>query len=622
VRIGRKSALLSALASLALAAPASADELLFSSNAGSLGGIESVTPFTVNGDGSLVPGAPVPVGDEPEGLAITPDARFLYVPTLAPEVRGYAIGAKGSLTEVPGSPFDPKGIGTTAAAVTPAGDRLLVTNRGTGLNEAADPGSIAVYDINPVSGALSAVAGSPFAVAGLEGPSRLAISPDGARVFVSGDAAGSTFDPRVAVLNINKSTGALTQVGGSPFASGSKQAVPVVVSPDGKLVFVGNVHGTLGNTISVLSVNQATGALAAVSGSPFATAGTIPIGLGLAPDGSRLFSGERGPTSTLTARGVSVYNVSAAGALATVAGSPFPSGEREVRGTVVSGNGNWVYGMASADPGVVLGFSIEGGGALASLPGSPYPTGDQFSDAAPIAMTPIQSPKPQFGPTQTEIGATTNFDASATTVLGGEATRYDWDFGDGIILTNGGPKPSHRYFDRGSYTVTLSVTNDCDPNAVFTGGVVFTGQTAHCNGPRRASVSKTIAIVDSIAPEVTGVGIAGRFRAGSKPTATSLATATQSKVKTGAKVRYSLSEGGRVTIAFEKRKRGAKKGKRFKSVGSIVRQGLAGPNAVRFSGRIGKKRPLAPGRYRVVVTATDAAGNKSAPKNKAFKIVR
>lgn len=601
---------------LAFAAPAQAQRILFSSNSGALSGLESVTPFVVQADGSLVPGTPVPVGAQPEGIAITPDARFLYVPTsVAPGVRGYAIGPAGGLVEVPGSPFASGGINTSAAAVTPAGDRLLVANRGTGSNNGADPGSIAVYDIDSATGALTAVAGSPFAVFGLEDPSRLAIAPDGGRAFVTGDALGATFDSRTAVLDIAPATGTLTAVGGSPFASGSKQAVPVVVSPDGVHVFVGNVHLSLGNTISVLAVNQATGALTPVAGSPFATAGTVPLGLSLAPDGQRLFSGERGPASEPTARGVSGYDVSAAGALAAVAGSPFGSGEREVRGTVASPTGQAVYGMTSAAPGVVVGFSIGLAGALAPLPGSPYLTGDQYSNSAPIAITPVQTPQPRFGPTAVERDVATVFDAAATTVTGGAATRYDWSFGDGTVLADGGPTPSHRYAANGEYKVSLTVTNDCDPGAVFSGDVVFTGQTAHCNGPRKATVAQIVTVADPpqspvspqpppVAPEVTGLTIKPRFRAGSK-----------------AMIRYTLSKDARVTIGFEKRKPKAKKGSRFRALkATIQQQRKAGHNAVPFSGRIGK-RTLAPGVYRVVVTATDAAGLQSSPARKRFTIL-
>jgi len=612
--VGSALALAFAL-SLAVSPSAHAEGLLFASNAGSLGGIESVTPFSVNGDGSLAARKVVRVGDRPEGVAITPDARFLYVVTdVSPGVRGYAIGPGGALTEVPGSPFKSEGINTTGVAVAPSGDRLFVTNRGTALNNAADPGSVAVYDIDPASGALTPVGGSPFGVTGLEDPAGIAVAPDGGHVFVTGDAAGVTFDPRVAVFEIDPGTGFLSQVGGSPFATGSKQAFPIVVSPDGTRVFVGNVNLISGNSISVLDVNRETGALSPVPGSPFATAGSAPVGLALTPDGSRLLSGERGAGFF---RGVSVYDISAAGALTSISGSPFSTEEREVRGAAVSADGHRVYAMASAEPGVVVGFSLAGGGGLTLLPGSPYPTGDQFSNNFPIAIAPTQTPRPDFTVPTTDLGNPTTFDASATRVDGGEATRFDWDFGDGATLVDGGPSPTHTYGALGTYRVTLTVRNDCAGDAIFSGGTVFTGQTALCNGPPTATSVKTVAVVDSKAPVVNGLAIARRFAPSSKPTARS-AVASGKRVRRGTKIRYSLSEAARTTIVFE-RKSKAGRTKRFKRVGALTRHGKEGKNVVPFSGRIGR-RALSPGRYRLVVTAADASGNTSQPKRKGFSI--
>ena len=47
---------------------------------------------------------------------------------------------------------------------------------------------------------------------------------------------------------------------------------------------------------------------------------------------------------------------------------------------------------------------------------------------------------------------------------------------------------------------------------------------------------------------------------------------------------------------------------------------LAGPGAVAFSGRLrGRALPL--GRYRATYTASDASGNRSAPRRLFFRIV-
>jgi hypothetical protein len=61
---------------------------------------------------------------------------------------------------------------------------------------------------------------------------------------------------------------------------------------------------------------------------------------------------------------------------------------------------------------------------------------------------------------------------------------------------------------------------------------------------------------------------------------------------------------------------------RYVPAGTLTRSKLAaGPHSTPFSGRIGK-RALKPGSYRATLMATDAAGNKSAPKTVTFRIVR
>jgi hypothetical protein len=107
---------------------------------------------------------------------------------------------------------------------------------------------------------------------------------------------------------------------------------------------------------------------------------------------------------------------------------------------------------------------------------------------------------------------------------------------------------------------------------------------------------------------------------------------------TGTRVSYSLSEPATVAFTVERaapgrkvkgrctapssRNRKAKKCVRFVKVkGAFSHNGAAGVNSFRFTGRVGGKA-LRPGSYRLVALATDAAGNRSAPKRASFKIVR
>src|ERR1700680_3060711 len=78
---------------------------------------------------------------------------------------------------------------------------------------------------------------------------------------------------------------AFAQVSGSPFATGSGFGRPISVafSPGGGLLATAN---QLGNNVSILAVNQTTGALSAVAGSPFRTTGAPqPVSVAFSPGG-------------------------------------------------------------------------------------------------------------------------------------------------------------------------------------------------------------------------------------------------------------------------------------------------------------------------------------------------
>jgi streptogramin lyase len=107
---------------------------------------------------------------------------------------------------------------------------------------------------------------------------------------------------------------------------------------------------------------------------------------------------------------------------------------------------------------------------------------------------------------------------------------------------------------------------------------------------------------DALAPAITGFAVAPRaVRPGGR-----------------VKLRYTLSEAARVRIAIERLRRGTPRGAR--AVRTITSSGVQGRNRVRFRARAGR-RALAPGRYRVTATATDATGNVSRPRRASFRVV-
>jgi hypothetical protein len=94
------------------------------------------------------------------------------------------------------------------------------------------------------------------------------------------------------------------------------------------------------------------------------------------------------------------------------------------------------------------------------------------------------------------------------------------------------------------------------------------------------------------------------------------ATPRAARAKRGTSLRYTLSENARVALKIQRKGR-----TRYRSVGTLRRAGVKGANRIRFSGRIGR-RALRPGRYRIVATAVDLAGNRSAPKLARLRILR
>jgi Ca2+-binding RTX toxin-like protein len=81
--------------------------------------------------------------------------------------------------------------------------------------------------------------------------------------------------------------------------------------------------------------------------------------------------------------------------------------------------------------------------------------------------------------------------------------------------------------------------------------------------------------------------------------------------------RFSLSERAAVTLRLERRVHG----RWVRMRGRLTHAGVAGRNRVVLRGRLAR-RALAEGRYRLVARATDAAGNRSAPRRAGFQIIR
>jgi 6-phosphogluconolactonase (cycloisomerase 2 family) len=206
-----------------------------------------------------VPGSPFPGPLLSSGIAIDPTGRFLYTSELQTvsgsfdgSIWSYAIDPQtGALASID-TPV-PTGLRTVDLAIVPSGHHLYAAN--------GDTGDVSAFAIDPASGLLTAVPGSPFpAVLGLRS---LAIVPDGRFVY-----ALSKVGHVILTYARDEQTGALTALG----APLSTAAAPEHLALDcsGRFLYVS--HGDPVNAVSVLRVDPATGGLTPAGGAPLGAA--------------------------------------------------------------------------------------------------------------------------------------------------------------------------------------------------------------------------------------------------------------------------------------------------------------------------------------------------------------
>ena len=116
---------------------------------------------------------------------------------------------------------------------------------------------------------------------------------------------------------------------------------------------------------------------------------------------------------------------------------------------------------------------------------------------SPILILGNKLPQPKF--TYSPSNPTTNdeieFDASASTDPDGSISTYSWNFGDGTTGT--GVKPTHQYDEAGTYTVTLTVTDNAGDEEKYTKKITVTAAAAPGLGvaPGEGRYDLTVSVV-------------------------------------------------------------------------------------------------------------------------------
>ncbi len=101
------------------------------------------------------------------------------------------------------------------------------------------------------------------------------------------------------------------------------------------------------------------------------------------------------------------------------------------------------------------------------------------------------------GPYSGTVGIPVTFDGTASTDPDGSIVSYDWNFGDGTIVTDAGATPSHTYGSNGSFTVTLTVTDNAgasasDSTTANIGVPPNVAPVADANGPYNGTVGSPV----------------------------------------------------------------------------------------------------------------------------------
>jgi YVTN family beta-propeller protein len=277
-------------------------------------------------------------------------------------VSAFSVGGNGALTAVAGSPFATGGSGTggyyyasNGIAATVVGNRLYASD--------SVSNDIAAFTINANTGALTPVPDSPF-VYGSPNTNpfgiSLAVTPNGQFLYAGDGGNGTSGD--IWGFSIG-SNGALTPLTGSPFAStGSVDGINV--TRDGK--YLAAAQGATLDGVATFSIGSG-GALTAVEGSPFSTGGdTAYVDINCASD--LLFASDATSGETTEVSVETITN----GALSAITDSPFTfsvGGNSNVG--VLSPNGTFLF-VSNQQSNTVTSLNVAAGGSLAEVTGSPF----------------------------------------------------------------------------------------------------------------------------------------------------------------------------------------------------------------------------------------------------------
>ncbi len=248
--------------------------------------------------------------------------------------------------------------------------------------------TVSGYSINRQTGALTLIPGSPFTVPGTLGTADdLTTDPLGQFLFVGSETAALVWS-----FTINSSTGALTSVNGSPFTSGfaaGGASDVVTVDASGRYLYAGQLTPSLG--VAGFAIG-AGGVLTPITGSPFTSVNVAQIHASPTAEilvGVQQVQDGVGGTSN-TDHHIYTYAINSSTGVPTLINSFLTL--QATFDFAISPNGNFVYVLewdnATAAIAPIEGFALNSGtGVMSSLgtfSGVPSAEGCRFDQAGVI----------------------------------------------------------------------------------------------------------------------------------------------------------------------------------------------------------------------------------------------
>jgi 6-phosphogluconolactonase (cycloisomerase 2 family) len=529
------------------------------------------------GSGALTKnGGMINTGAQPTVPGITPDGRFAYIGDYSlGGFHGFSVDNTNGLVELAGSPIASTG-GPNAALVDPEGENFWGVHW--------DSGELTGYSVAG-DGSFAARTGFPVTTGGT--PTTLAISPRNRFVYAPTLAGNSVAGFR------RGSDGSLSALTGFPFALATGP-MDAEFSVDGRFLFVA---GNTTSDIAVFSVDQTSGELTSVPGSPFA-APSLAVALAASPSGEHLVvAGQNGDVWSM--------EIAGDGSLSPITQTTAGSSPNDV---TLTPDGRFAY-VANFWSGTISGYELAGDGTLTALAGSPF--GDVSGAVATFAIVPNQGPRAAAEALVED--ETVHFDASLSSDPDGRVAAYAWNYGDGNTEVSTAARTTHSYAAPGTYSASLTVIDDENCSDTQVG----TGQTLYCNG-------------SAVARWQQQVVIAAPPPGPQPPFVLTLTEASARQAKTQRRgrsrvrrisARFRLNADARVSFRFQKFCRRNACGRsapaqlrgkaRFRNYGRrATLPARSGRNTRIFTRRLGG-RTITPGVYRVRMQATDSSGRRT-----------